>query len=343
MRATKSVTQPHSSEKLSSLLAECLTVTYNALHYAEEHGIYNRKGMKGFYRTLKGIELPSCYRVASITRACAVVQSRKKSERRGVKVTHRGPLRPMVCVVSGFFVTMKGRLFVPLRRDRYFDVQLDRRTLEALAGRKVRSLTITPGSLSFCYADDIKLVPITKVYGVDRNEKNITFGDRDRVTRVGMEKVVKIRQMTREVISSFKRNDVRIRRKLASKYWKRANHRADQVLHAATNYIIDRATKESAALAIEDLTGIRKMYRRGNGQGADYRFRLNSWPHWKAKRMLEYKAAWKGVTVVPLTKPETYWSSSTCSSCGERLCNPAKGDAEQGRMLWCRACRSVDG
>ena len=68
-----------------------------------------------------------------------------------------------------------------------------------------------------------------------------------------MAKVVKIRQMTREVISSFKRNDVRIRRKLASKYWKRANHRADQILHAATNYIIDSATKESAALAMEDL------------------------------------------------------------------------------------------
>jgi len=339
LRATKCVSQSHSSEQLRSLLAECLTTTYTAVHYAEEHGIDNRKGMKGFYRTLKGMDLPSCYKVASISRACAVVQSRKKTERRGVKLTHRGPLRPMVCIISGFFVTMKGRLFVPLRRDRYFDVQLNRHTLEELADKTVRSLAITPDSLSFCYSEDVKPAVVKRVFGLDRNEKNITFGDRERVTQVDMAKVVKIKQMTREVISSFKRNDVRIRRKLARKYWKRANHRTDQILHAATNFIIDSAVKNNAALAIEDLTDIRKMYRKGNGQGADYRFRLNSWPHWRAKRMLEYKAAWKGVTVIPLTKSETIGSSSTCSSCGERLRNPAKGDVEHERMLWCQACK----
>jgi hypothetical protein len=28
-------------------------VTYNAIHYAKEYGIDNRKGMKGFYQTLR--------------------------------------------------------------------------------------------------------------------------------------------------------------------------------------------------------------------------------------------------------------------------------------------------
>lgn len=117
------------------MLAECLTVTYNAVHYAEEHTIDNRRGMKGFYQTLEDIGLPSCYKVAVIARACAVVQSRRKSQRRGIRFIHPRPLRPMACVITGFFVTMKGRLFVPLRRDRYFDVQLNRHTLEALAGK----------------------------------------------------------------------------------------------------------------------------------------------------------------------------------------------------------------
>jgi len=167
----------------------------------------------------------------------------------------------------------------------------------------------------------------------------VTFGDREMVTQVDMTKVVKIRQTTREIIGSFKRNDVRIRRKLARKYWKRANHRTDQMLHAATNYIVDSAEKNRAALAIEDLRGIRRMYRRGNGQGRDYRFRLNSWPHWRAKKMTEYKSAWKGVTVIPLTKSETYGSSSTCPACGEKLHNPAKGDVAHARMLWCQKCK----
>jgi len=245
----------------------------------------------------------------------------------------------MVCITFGFFATIKGRLFVPLRRDKYFDILLSQHVFKILEGKKVRSLTITPDSLSFCYSQDIEPIPITKVYGVDRNEKNITYGDRERVTCVDTTEVVKIKQTTREIVGSFGRNDVRIRRKLARKYWKRANHRTDQILHAATNYIVADASKNQAALALEDLTGIRKMYRRGNGQGKSYRFRLNSWSHWKENHMLEYKAAWKGVTIIPLTKSETYGSSSTCSMCGERLYSPEKGDAEHARMLWCRKCK----
>ncbi len=55
--------------------------------------------------------------------------------------------------------------------------------------------------------------------------------------------------------------------------------------------------------------------------------------------MLEYKAAWKAVTVIPLTKSDTYGSSSKCSACGERLRSPAKDDAAHRRMLWCQSCK----
>jgi IS605 OrfB family transposase len=154
-----------------------------------------------------------------------------------------------------------------------------------------------------------------------------------------MTNVVKIRQTTREIIRSFKRNDVRIQRELARKYWRRTNHRTDKILHAATNFIVDHAAKNGAALAIEDLTDIRKMYRKGNARGAEYRFRLNSWPYSKSKKMIEYKAAWNGVTIIQLTKSETYGSSSRCPTCGERLHKPAKGDVEHERTLWCPRCK----
>jgi putative transposase len=315
-------------------------MTYNAVHYGEENNIENRRGMKGFYRTLKDVGLPSCYKVAAITRACAVLASRKKSDKRGVAILHPKPLRPMVCIISGFFITMKGRLFIPLARDKYVDVQLNPYVVERLARGKTRSLMITPDSLSFCYSCEVEAMPIRKVYGVDRNEKNLTFGDRERVVQVDMTKTVRIRQATREILGSFRRDDVRVRRRFARKYWKRANDRTDQILHAATNFIVETAAQNDAALAVEDLAHIRKMYRRGNGLGRDSRFRLNSWPHWKAKRMLEYKAAWKGVTNIPLTKSDTYGSSSVCSACGEKRRSPVKDDAEHRRMLWCQRCKT---
>ncbi len=339
MRATKCVTQSFDGEGVNKLLSECLTLTHNAIQYAKEHRIDNRRGMKGFYRSLKDEKLPSCYKTAVIGRACEVVASRKKSEKREVQVRYLRPLKPVVCLVSGFFVTMKGRLFIPLLRDKYFDVQLNAHTAKALEGKKVRSLTITPERLSFCYSEEIEPVPVETVYGVDRNEKNLTMGDRQGVIQVDMAKAVRMRQTTREIIGSFKRNDVRIRRQLASKYWKRATDRTNYLLHSATNFIVDTASRNGAALALEDLTGIRRMYRKGNRQAKDYRFRLNAWPHWKAKQMLEYKAAWKGVTVIPLTKSDTYGSSSECSACGERLRSPARDDVVHTRMLWCQSCK----
>jgi putative transposase len=295
--------------------------------------------MKAFYKSLKEVQLPSCYKAASITRGCALIQSRKKAEKREIRVSHPKPLRPVVCIISGFFVTMKGRLFVPLRRDHYFDIQLNHHVIRTLKGKKVRSLTITQSSLSFCYSEDVEQAPVRTVYGVDRNEKNLTFGNASMVVQIDMTETVKVRQATREVLGSFKRNDVRVRRRLARKYWKRANHRTDQILHAATNWMVDIAAKNRAALAIEDLTGIGKMYRRRNGKGEDYRFRLNSWPHWRAKKMTEYKSAWKGVTVILLTKSETYGSSSTCPACGEKLHSPARDDVKHARMLWCQKCK----
>jgi putative transposase len=315
-------------------------MTYNAVHYAKENGITKRKGMKGFYRSLMGIELPSCYKVAVITRACAVLESRRKSAKRGMEVRHSKPLRPMVCIISGFFTTSKGRLFIPLRkRDEYADVVLNLHVQKVLVGKKLRSLTVTSDSLSLCFSEEVEPTPVRTVYGVDRNEKNLTFGDSVGVVQTDMSKTVKIRRTTREIVGSFKRNDARMRRKLASKYWKRAANRTNQVLHATRNFMVGTAASEGAAFALEDLTGIRKMYRKGNGQGVDYRFRINSWPYSKAYHMLEYKSAWKGVTFIPLTKAETYGSSSECASCGERLRSPEGADAEHRRMLWCQSCK----
>ncbi|MDE1853422.1 MAG: transposase [Thaumarchaeota archaeon] len=331
--------QTFHNDSIDGLLRDCLVLTYNAMNNGEENHITNRKGMRMFYRSLKGVELPSCYKLGVITRACAVLKSRLKSMKRSVETGHPRQLRPMVCITSGFFVTMKGRLFIPLKRDRYVDVPLNAYVQDRLEGMKVRSLTITPDSLSFCISEEVEPMPVKTVYGVDRNEKNLTFGNADGVVQLDMSKAVRIRQTTREIVGSFKRNDVRVSKKIASKYWKRANHRTDQMLHAATNFIVNAAAMNGAAIALEDLEGIRKMYQRGNKQGPDYRFRLNSWPHWKAKRMLEYKSGWNGVTEIHLTKSETRGSSSVHHACGEKLHSPERGDAVHRRMLWCQACK----
>src|SRR5260370_17090025 len=98
---------------------------------------------------------------------------------------------------------MKGRLFVRLRRDEYFDIRLNHHVIQTLEGKKVRSLTITPSSLSFCHSEDVEQSPVKTVYGVDRNEKNLTFGDASLVVQIAMTEPVKVRHITTTSLSAF--------------------------------------------------------------------------------------------------------------------------------------------
>lgn len=219
MLATKHVTESFRNDSLERLLSDCLTLTYSAIHYGEKNGITNRKWMKGFYRSLKSVELPSCYKVAVTTKACAVPESRRKSQRRGVETHSRKPLRLVVCVISGFFVTMKGRLLTPLRkRNDHADVVLNSHVQKAIEGKRLRSLTITLGSLSLCYSVEVEPIPVKTVFGVDRNEKNLNFGNWDGVVQPDLSETVRTRQTTRKMVRSFKRAGVRLERKLTSKY-----------------------------------------------------------------------------------------------------------------------------
>ena len=103
--------------------------------------------------------------------------------------------------------------------------------------------------------------------------------------------------------------------------------------------MVKRSVINKEAIVLEDIRGIRSMYRRGNGQGAEYRGTMNSWPFSEAQRQVEYKAKWEGMPVIRLTVSETRGTSSLCPQCGERLQEAVRDDARHKRQLWCEKCQ----
>ncbi len=85
-------------------------------------------------------------------------------------------------------------------------------------------------------------------------------------------------------------------------------------------------------IVFEDLKGIRKLYRKGNGQGNKYRRRLNSWSFYEFQRQVEYKASWNGVPVKYIDPKRT---SQLCPICGDRL----QEDRFHRRKLLCTNCK----
>ena len=89
---------------------------------------------------------------------------------------------------------------------------------------------------------------------------------------------------------------------------------SEQILNRVSKSIVTEARRNRQAIAFEDISGIRKLYRRGNGQGRSFRGRMNSWPFHELKRQVEYKAAWEGVPVLTLSVKETRGTTMDCSA-----------------------------
>src|SRR5437667_11915057 len=97
------------------------------------------------------------------------------------------------------------------------------------------------------------------------------------------------------------------------------------------------AVQRRTAIVLENIEGIRSLYRKGNGQARKYRGRMNGWSFGEAQRQIEYKARWIELPVIRLSRRETRGSSVTCPRCGERL----QSDKRLERKLWCGKCRIV--
>jgi len=216
---------------------------------------------------------------------------------------------------------------------------LTKHVLEVISrpGVKVRSFTLTQNRLSLCVARDAPLSQCDSTVGVDRNLRNLTVGNDHQTIHYDLSKCVRIAKTTVRIVASFTRNDDRIRTGIASKYGRRRTSRTGHILHTATKTIVAVAVQRRTVIILENIEGIRSLYRKGNGQGRKYRGRMNGWSFGEAQRQIEYKARWVGLPVIRLSRRETRGSSVSCPRCGERL----QSDKRLERKLWCSNCRVV--
>jgi putative transposase len=325
IRAIKSVKQNYAPTKeVLELMTTFRLMVNDAIRIGLEHDASTLRRLCNLtYKSLSRYDCLSYYKLCAISKAAGTLSARKKSIRRGFPAKTPYITRHVLASCYGFKIE-DGKLRLPLGEKKFEYIQLNGHTLRILADPdvKVRSFTLTETSLSLCISKEVQMMrdeDLTGTIGIDRNERNLTVGNHERIIFYGMDKVVEIGETTRSIIRSFKRNDVRIRRALSLKYGERNRNRIRQILNRVTKMIVHRAKAEKKAVVFEDIEGIRKLYRKGNGQGRRFRGRMNSWPYQEAKKQTEYKAAWEGVRAITLTKGETRGTTMDCPRCGERL------------------------
>src|SRR3989440_2544111 len=290
------------------------------------------------YNQLAKYDSPSYYKLCAISRAAGILAARKKSVRRGYATRTPYAVRPQLVSCYGFKIE-NGYLRIPASRRTRFCIPLTKHVLEIISqpGVKVRSFTLSQTRLCLYIARDPPVVNCASTVGVDRNLRNLTVGNDQETSRYDLSKCVRIANTTVRIVASFTREDDRIRTAIASRYGQRSSSRTGHLLHNATKAIVTLAVQRKTAIVLENIEGIRSLYRRGNGQGRKYRGRMNEWSFGDAQRQIEYKARWVGLPAIRLSRRETRGSSVTCPRCGERL----QSDKRLERKLWCGKCRIV--
>ncbi|MGI0004341.1 MAG: IS200/IS605 family accessory protein TnpB-related protein, partial [Candidatus Nitrosotenuis sp.] len=184
-----------------------------------------------------------------------------------------------------------GHIKIPIKARQYCVIKLTSYVLEQLENTKLGSITVTESKLIISYSKEIERQKPSDFVAIDRNLDNVTtFDTKNNLTTHNLQKATKIKERYRHVKSKFRRNDIRIRKKIFQKYGTKEKNRVHQLLHIVSKKVVS----ENKVIILEDIKGIRKLYRKGNSQGKKFRGKMNSWSFYELQRQIEYKARWLG-------------------------------------------------
>lgn len=285
------------------------------------------------YDQLSSYDVMPYYKLCAISTARGMLKNYHKAVRKNPKTMKPFARRLMLITCYGFKIE-NGVLKLPLGGKRYANIPLNNHTKEVLSNQThmIRSILLTARRVSVTYAKEVAEINPVGHIGLDRNLNNVTIADTvSHVERLDLSKITEIKARYRELTSHFKRNDVRVRRGICRRYGSKRREKVQQILHHASKMIVQQAKDNQYGIVMEKLTGMRRLYRQGNGQGPNYRFRLNSWSYAELQRQIEYKARWEGL---PVTYVNPSGTSAKCSVCGSRMMRIP----EENRQLKCTSC-----
>jgi len=211
---------------------------------------------------------------------------------------------------------------------------------DALAGKTPKSAVLTKRGRVFflgIQVDDgnIPILPTDKVIGVDMGLRDIAVlsdGTRFSGTKLTAQRMqrAKVRRSLQSKAARGTRTTRRNCRQLLRRLKGCEARFQRHVNHEISRKIVNQAVAQNAAIAIEDLTGIRE--RTNKKLCHKQRGLHNSWAFYQLRAFLTYKSVLAGVS---LNVVDPAYTSQTCACCGQRGKRKAK-------VFACTSCGVFD-
>ncbi len=336
MLAVKAVQQSYTpNSQLLGLLEQFRQMLNDCVRIGLTENVTSLKSLSTkAYHQLATYDVMSYYKLCAISKATGILRNYRKARRKNPETKEPYARQLQLITCYGFKIkTIERALLLPFKPKQPFYIPLNAHTLRVLseANIQIRSVTLTHQQLSISYAKEVEPIRPHGLIAIDRNLDNLTAADSDGqiMRNDDLAKATEVKAMYREIRSHMRRNDLRVRQRVTGKYGRKERDKVKQILHHASKQIVLDAKSREFGVVMEKLTGIRKLYRKGNWQGRDHRGRMNAWSFAELQRQIEYKARWEGIPVIYMNPSGT---SAKCSICGSRM------KPEENRTLKCRSC-----
>jgi len=334
VQAFKAVWQLYEpSNEILSLLEEFRKMVNDCIRIGLAENVTSLFALtKKAYHELARYDAPTKYRLTAISKATGILKTYRSTLRKQPEAKKPYASKLMLTDCYRLQIT-DGKLRLPLGNKRYAFIPLTCRTQAVISGYTVKSVTLTACTLSLAFSKETAVMDVTGLIGIDRNLNNVTLADTDgKVERLDLTRATEVKEDCRQYKRGFTRNDYRIQKQLYGKYGRIERNRVNWILHNTSANIVKQAKEKQYGIVMENLKGIRKLYRKGNGQGRDYRAKLNSWSFYELQRQIEYKAKWEGIPVIYVSPSKT---SSVCAVCGSKIVECTE------RQVYCSKCKRV--
>ncbi len=299
------------TEQTHELLVTFRMMVNHAIRFCIEENIKGRYKLRNrIYREFReryGVASWYPYSVAEVT--WSIVKKHRRWQRKPVagRLTMKLEAEGYSLNYSIFsipFKTSQPRLLIPLQYGGWQRSFLMDRTL------KRGSVTMTECAIVIAFSKETAVIDPLRKVGYDLNHKSIVGSDGARIDLSSVARLHTEYGVRRSEFYAEHPNDRRLSKKFAGS--RREKERVRQALNVVSKQIVDKAVKNRETIVLEQLKGIRKAHRKGNGKGTDSRRRANLWPFRVLQQQITYKAAWAGVQIEFVNPRNT---SKECSNC----------------------------
>lgn len=341
MQAIKTVKQSYiPTTEITKFLDDFRKMTNEAIRIALNEKVTSQFSITTkAYPQLATFPYPTAYRLSACNIATGLLRNYRSAQRKN-RLTKKPYIKhPFLRIWIGkerVAQIIDDKLRISLKaKEKFIFIPLSDYVLRSIQGFTVRSVTLMACTLSLAFSKETVVTEPIGLIGIDRNLDNVTTANLNGETKIhDLSEATVTKQKYYFVRSHFNRADERIKKQVYSKYGKKQRNKVQQILHTTSKAIVAEAKKLNSAIVMENLKGIRKLYKKGNGQGNFYRGRMNSWSFYELQRQIEYKSRWLGIPVIYVRAAKT---SSTCAICGLSITECTE------RKVWCNHCmKSMD-